>query len=100
MNYTDPGFIYIMLAILLCVIYYGLEEANGGLGFTGKTIICSWSIISLLVMSIIFGYKAAKEAEDALGIPDEEKKIKSFMPMYLMSYGTLALSSVCISLVN
>ena len=89
-----------MLAILLCVIYYGLEEANGGLGFSGKIIICSWSVISLLVMSIIFGYKAAKETEDALGIPDDQKKIKSFMPMYLMSYGTLVLSSVCVSLVN
>lgn len=96
MNYTHPGFIYIILAILLCSVYYGLEMSNGGLGFTSKTILCSWSIISLLVMSIIFGYKAAKDAEDASGIPDELKKVKSLIPMYLISVGTLSISSLCI----
>ena len=100
MNYTHPGFIYIILAILLCSIYYGLEMSNGGLGFTGKAVICSWSVISLLVMSIIIGYKAAKDAEDALGIPDEQKKIKSLMPMYLMSIGTLSISSLCVYSAN
>ena len=85
-----------MLALLLCSVYYGLEMSNGGLGMTAKTILCSWSIISLLVMSIIFGYKAAKDAEDAAGIPYALQKVKSLIPMYLISVGTLSISSLCI----
>jgi hypothetical protein len=100
MNYTHPAFIYIILAMLLCVIYYGLEEANGGLGFTGKTVMVFWTIISLLVMSIIFGYKAINDKEIEENIPLEDRKIKSLMPMYLMSYGTLVGSIVCVSLAN
>ena len=96
MNYTNPGLIYIILAILLCSIYYGLEISNGGIGFTGKTVLSCWSIISLLAVSIILGYKAVKDAEDAANIPDELKKIKSLMPMYLISIGTLSISSLCI----
>jgi hypothetical protein len=94
MNYTHPGAIYIILAILLCSIYYGLESANGGLGFTGKVVLFSWCIISLLVLSIIMGYKAAKDLDELL--PEEQQQIKSLMPMYLLSGGTLALSSVCV----
>ena len=41
MIYTNPGFIYIILAILLCSVYYGVELANGGLGGTAKSIIAS-----------------------------------------------------------
>ena len=88
MNYTHPGFIYILLAILLCSIYYGLEMSNGGLNFTGKSILSSWSITSLLVMSIIFGVKNAQEQ----GLTQS----KHIIIMYTLSFVTLSASSLCI----
>ena len=88
MNYTNPGFIYILLAVLLCCIYYGLEMSNGGLNFTGKSILLSWSITSLLVMSIIFGVKNAQEQ----GLTQN----KHIIIMYVLSFGTLSASSLCV----
>jgi hypothetical protein len=88
MNYTHPGFIYILLAVLLCSIYYGLEMSNGGINFMGKSILSSWSITSLLVMSIIFGVKSAQEQ----GLTQN----KHIIIMYILSIGTLSASSLCI----
>lgn len=88
MNYTHPGFIYILLAVLLCSIYYGLEMSNGGLNFMGKSILSSWCITSLLVMSIIFGVKNAQEQ----GLTQN----KHIIIMYILSIGTLSTSSLCI----
>lgn len=88
MNFTNPGFIYIILAILLCSIYYGLEMSNGGIDFTGKSILSSWSITSLLVMSIILGVKNAQEQ----GLTQS----KHIILMYILSLGTLSISSLFI----
>jgi len=88
MNYTNPGFIYILLAILLCCVYYGLEMSNGGLDSTKKSILSSWCITSLLVMSIIFGVKHAQEQGLA--------QSKHIIIMYILSVGTLSASSLCI----
>jgi hypothetical protein len=88
MNFIHPGFIYILLSILLCAVYYGLEISNGGLNFTGKTVLSSWSIISLLVMSIIFGVKHAQEQ----GLTQS----KHIVIMYVLSIGTLSASSLCV----
>ena len=85
MNFTNPGFIYILLAILLCSVYYGLEMANGGLDFTKKSILFGWCITSLLVMSIIFGVKNAEEQ----GLT----QAKHIIIMYILSVGTLSTSS-------
>ena len=57
MIYTNPGFIYILIAILLYCCYYGIEMSNGGLTNSSKSFLCSWSIVSLLVASIILGIK-------------------------------------------
>ena len=88
MKYTHPGFLYIILAILLCSIYYGLEMSNGGLNFTGKSILSSWCITSLLVMSIIFGVKNAEEQ----GLTQS----KHIIIMYVLSLSTLCSSSLFI----
>jgi hypothetical protein len=90
MRVTNPGFIYIILAIILCAIYYGLEMSSGGVDFTAKSIICSWSIISLFVMSIMLGISKAEEQ----GISSS----KYTALMYGLSLGTLSLSSVIIFL--
>jgi hypothetical protein len=88
MKYTHIGFIYIILAILLCSIYYGLEMSNGGINFTKKSILSSWCITSLLVMSIIFGVKNAEEQ----GLTQS----KHIIIMYILSLSTLCSSSLFI----
>lgn len=61
MFYTNPGFIYIILAILLCSIYYGIEISNGGLKRTGKSILISWVLSSFVILSIFLAIKKAKD---------------------------------------
>jgi hypothetical protein len=86
MIYTNPGFIYILLAILLCSIYYGIEMSKGEIDFAGKAILSSWCITSLLVMSIILGVKRAQEE----GLTHSQHIII----MYTLSIGTLLSSSL------
>lgn len=87
MIYTNPGFIYIILAILLCCIYYGIEMANGGLKSTGKTILSCWSICSLVILSVILAIKKASDEGKATA--------KNIATMYGILIGSL-LSSSCI----
>jgi hypothetical protein len=87
MIYTNPGFIYIILAILLCSVYYGVELANGGLGGTAKSIIASWCICSLFILSIILAIKKARD--------DGKATAKHVAIMYGILIGSLV-SSSCI----
>lgn len=90
MHITQPGFIYILLALVLCIIYYGLEMSDGGFSTIGKSVACSWSIISLFVMSIMLAITKAEEK--GLGSP------KYTALMYGLSLGTLVSSSVIIAM--
>lgn len=92
MIYTSPGFIYILLAILLCSIYYGVEMANGGLKGTGKSILSSWCVSSFLILSIILGIKKGQD--------QGKTTAKHIMIMYGLLIGTLASSSSIIYLAD
>jgi hypothetical protein len=55
MNYLKPWLWYLVCTLILCVLYCGLEKASGSLGFTAKCILCSWSIISIVITVMLFG---------------------------------------------
>lgn len=55
MSYLKPWLWYLMSALIMCIIYCGLEKANKSLGFTAKSILCSWCIISIVVTVALFG---------------------------------------------
>lgn len=91
--YTNPGFIYIILAILLCSVYFGVEKANGGfVGRTATSILFSWMFCSLFILSIIL---AIKKAQD-----DGETTTKHILFMYGICIGTLISSSSIIYLAD
>ena len=94
MNYNILGFIYILLALLLCCIYYGVEMSNGGIDGFGKSILSSWCITSLLVMSIILGIKRVQEKKPDL------ITAKHIMIIYGLSIGTLVCSSSSIMMAS
>ena len=90
MNYGYIGYTYVILAILLCTVYYGLEKYKDGINFTKKCILSCWAIVSLMVISIIFAVK----------LGDEKGKVqnKHIAFMYIISIGTLMSSSLCVNL--
>lgn len=88
MIYTNPGFIYILLALLLCCIYYGVEMSNEGLQGTGKSILSSWCVTSLIILAIIL---AIKKAQD-----NGKTTSKHIMIMYGLSIGTIVSSCLII----
>ena len=88
MVFTNPGFIYIILAILLCSVYYGIELANGGVNKTAKSILSSWCICSLFILSIILAIKKAHENGKATA--------KHIAIMYAILIGSLVSSSCVI----
>lgn len=85
--YTNPGFIYIILAILLCSVYFGIEKANGNIQRTSKSILSSWSICSLFILSVILAIKKAYD--------DGKATTKHISIMYGICIGSL-ISSSCI----
>lgn len=88
--YTNPGFIYIILALLMCSIYYGVEKANGHLEKTSKSILCSWSITSLIILAIILAIKKEQTENKA--------STKLIVFMYTILIGSLLSSSLIIYL--
>lgn len=94
MIYTNPGFIYLLVAILLCCIYYGIEMSNGALTNSTKSLLSSWSICSLIVASIILGIKHTEKNKPELVTP------KYIMLMYGLSIGTITSSLIIISLAS
>jgi hypothetical protein len=54
MTYLQPYISYMICAIVMCVIYIGVERANGPLGLTTKSILCSWSIISTGIIGALY----------------------------------------------
>lgn len=55
MSLLKPWLWYLVLALIMCVLYCGLEKANGKLGTTAKLVLSSWSIISCIVTIALFG---------------------------------------------
>ena len=90
--YTNPGFIYIILAILLCSVYFGIEKANGNIKGTVKSIIFSWFISSLFILSVILAIKKAYD--------DGKATTKHIFIMYAICIGSLISSSSIIYLAD
>lgn len=88
--YTNLGFIYIILAILLCSVYYGILLANGGVNGMEMAIMCCWCICSLFCLAIILGIKKAQD--------DNLTTTKHIIIMYTVFIGTLISSSCLIYL--
>ena len=55
MNFLQPWLWYLLSALIMCVVYCGLEKANNDLGLTAKSVLCIWSILSLLITFALFG---------------------------------------------
>lgn len=66
MNFLKPWLWYIVSALLMCVIYCGLEKTHGKLGMTAKSILCSWSIISVIVTGALFGLQTYIDVSGSL----------------------------------
>lgn len=90
--YTNPGFIYIILAVLLCSVYYGILLANGGVNGTEMSIMCCWCICSIFSLAIILGIKKAQD--------DNLTTTKHTVIMYSIFLGTLISSSCLIYLAD
>lgn len=89
MTYLQPYITYMISAIILCVLYIGIEKSHGSIGFTAKSIICSWCIISTIVISALFGVQT---------------RLENFKPVtphvligtFAASFLTLSISSCCV----
>ena len=76
-------------AIILCVLYIGIEKSNGSMGLTVKCVICCWCIISTIVASALFGI---------------QQQLSNFRPVappaligtFAASLITLSISSSCV----
>jgi hypothetical protein len=55
MNFLKPWLWYLLSALIMCVVYCGLEKANDSLGLTAKSVLCVWSILSLTVTVALLG---------------------------------------------
>lgn len=58
MNFLKPWLMYLVSALILCVVYCGLEKANGKIGLTTKSIASVWIIITFIVTSGLFGIQS------------------------------------------
>jgi hypothetical protein len=89
MNYLQPYLWYLICAMALCIIYFGIEKSNGKLGFTAKAVLSSWCLISLIVTSALFGMQSMITS----GRPPPPQ-------MALVTFGasiiTLCISSSCV----
>ena len=90
-NFAHPGLIYLLLASILLSAYFGIEQDNGGLKFTSKSVICLWSSLSLLIVSAIYSMKATAD----LGFPGFPT-IKDMAILYTVAAVTLSISSSCV----
>ena len=55
MDFLKPWLWYLLSALIMCVIYCGLERSSGSIGFFAKSVLCLWSIISFVVTIMLFG---------------------------------------------
>jgi hypothetical protein len=85
MSFLKPWLWYLLCALIMCIIYCGLEKANGGLGMTTKSILCSWSIISCIVTVALFGLQTSID-------------ISGKLPPFQVAGGVLAASCVTLSI--
>ena len=61
MNFLQPYLWYLICALIMCVLYCGLEKSNGELGFTAKSVLCIWCIISTVITVALFGMQTVVE---------------------------------------
>lgn len=91
MFYTNPGFIYILIAIMLFSVYYGIEKSHGNISNSAKSMLCMWSISSFLIVSIILGIKKQND------MYPETVNTSYILLMYSLCIGTLLSSSFIIN---
>ncbi len=89
MNFLQPYLWYLICALIMCVLYCGLERAHGNLGFTAKAVMCSWSIISLVITVLLFGIQTS--AEQGITPPPQATALT-----FGASVITLCVSSSCV----
>ena len=90
MNFLSPYLWYLICALIMCILYCGLERANGHLGFTAKAVICCWSIVSTVVTLALFSMQTA--ALEAGVTPPPQIAAVTFGASIL----TLCISSSCV----
>jgi hypothetical protein len=69
MNFLKPYLWYLVCAVILCILYYGLEQSHGGLGFMAKTIMCCWCLFSFIITIALFGVQTG--IETGIGAPPQ-----------------------------
>lgn len=89
MNYLQPYLWYLLCAMFLCILYFGIEKSHGKLGFTSKAVLCSWCIISLAITSGLFGIQSMISSGR---IPPPQLSLAIFGA----SFATLCISSCCV----
>jgi hypothetical protein len=90
MTYLQPYISYMICAIILCVMYIGLEQSHGPIGNTAKSVICSWCIISTVVIIALYGIQTQLE------------NFRPVSPHVIIGTGvasivTLSISSCCVN---
>lgn len=66
MNFLKPWLWYLISALLMCVVFCGLEMSHGKLGLTAKSSLCLWSIISFVVTGALFGLQTYIDVSGSL----------------------------------
>jgi hypothetical protein len=90
MTYLQPYISYMICAITMCVIYIGIERANGPLGLTTKSVLCSWSIISTVVIVALYFV----QSQISNSMPVDPGTVTATA---VASFLTLSISSCCIN---
>ena len=88
MLYTKPGFIYFLLAILMCCCYYGIELSYGPINNSAKILLACWIIFTIIITSISFGITQEQDINPTNVSP------KYIIFMYSLILGTLSTSSI------
>ena len=89
MNFLQPYLWYLICALIMCVLYCGLERSNGGLGFTAKSVLCIWCILSTVITVALFGIQSG--AEEGITPPPQATALT-----FGASVVTLCISSGCV----
>lgn len=89
MNFLQPYLWYLICALIMCIMYCGLERSSGKLGLTAKSVLCSWCIISTLITIGLFGIQSSTES----GIPPPPQATALTFGASII---TLCISSSCV----
>ncbi len=89
MNFLQPYLCYFICALIMCIVYCGLEKSSGSLGMTAKSVMCIWCILSTVIAVALYGLQSVAES----GIPPSPQTTGITFGASII---TLCVSSSCV----